>query len=224
MGYTMFEVLLRDKLPFWKQLPEEEKIFVCDHTHALGYPKGATIHDGTACLGVILLQKGCLRVYMTSDEGKEITLSRLHPGEMCMLSAACVLDAITFDVLVDAEEDSECVIISGAAFRALAERNPVVKTFALEAVVARFSDVIWVMQQILCMSLDRRLAIFLSDEIARTGGDLVPLTHEQIAKYMGSAREAVSRMLKYFATEGIAEATRGGVKILNRDKLRRLAL
>lgn len=161
---------------------------------------------------------------MMSDEGKEITLYRLHKGDMCMLSASCVINSITFDVFVDAEEDSECYVISGPAFAAAAERNPAVKIFALETAVGRFSDVMWVMQQILFMSMDKRLAIFLSDESARTGSDTVTLTHEQIARYMGSAREVVSRMLKYFANEGIVEVLRGGVTILDKKRLRQLTL
>ncbi len=141
-----------------------------------------------------------------------------------MLSASCVLDAITFDVFVDAEEDSKCCVISGPAFALVAERNPAVKIFALETAVGRFSDVMWVMQQILFMSMDKRLAIFLSDESARTGSDIITLTHGQIARYMGSAREVVSRMLKYFASEGIVEVLRGGVKILDKKRLRKLTL
>ncbi len=159
-----------------------------------------------------------------SEEGKEITLYRLYDGDMCMLSASCVLKSITFDVFVSAEENSECCVISGPAFAAVSERNPNIKIFALETAVSRFSDVMWVMQQILFMSMDKRLAIFLSDEISRTGSDTVALTHEQIAKYIGSAREVVSRTLKYFAGEGIVEVTRRGVKILDKKRLRALTL
>ena len=159
-----------------------------------------------------------------SDEGKDITLYRLHPVDLCVLSASCVLETITFDVFVDAEEECECLVISGTAFSAVSGRNPDVKIFALETAVSRFSDVMWVMQQILFMSMDKRLAIFLSDESARTGSDTIALTHGQIARYMGSAREVVSRMLKYFASEGIVEVSRGGVTILDKKRLRRLII
>ena len=142
-----------------------------------------------------------------------------------MLFASCFLVvAINFDVFVDAEEESICYVINGAVFAAIAERSPDMKIFALETVVSRFSDVMWVMQQILFMSMDKRLAIFLADESARTGTDTIALTHEQIARYMGSAREVVSRMLKYFANEGIVEVSRKGIKILDKARLRQLAL
>ena len=99
---------------------------------------------------------------------------------------------------------------------------PDAKIFALETALSRFSDVMWVMQQILFMSMDKRLAIFLLDEIAKNKSDTVMLTHEQIAKYMGSAREVVSRMMKYFSSEGIVEPLRGGVRVLDKRRLREL--
>ena len=141
-----------------------------------------------------------------------------------MLSASCVLNNITFDVFVDAEAESECVVVGGCAYAALAERCSEAKIFALEAALARFSDVMWVMQQILFMSMDKRLAIFLLDEIAKNGADTVNLTHEQIAKYMGSAREVVTRMLKYFSSEGIVELSRGGIKVIDKKKLRNISI
>lgn len=220
----MFEPVYKEIFPFWDAISETDKDFICRHSTALTYPKGTNIHDGNDCSGVILVRSGSLRLYMMSEEGKDITLYRLHKGDLCMLSASCVLQSITFDVFVDAEEDSECLIIGGSAFATVAERNPQVKIFALETAVSRFSDVMWVMQQILFMRIDQRLAIFLSDEAARNGSDTITITHEQIAKYMGSAREVVSRMLKYFANEGIVEVSRKGVKIIDKKKLREFAL
>lgn len=224
MAREMFEPIYRDIFPFWETISQKDRDELCYHSLAMTYPKGTTIHDGTECAGVFLVRTGCLRVYMLSEQGKEITLYRLHTGDMCMLAASCVLQTITFDVMVDAEENSECYVISGPAFAAVSERNPDIKIFALETAVSRFSDVMWVMQQILFMSMDKRLAIFLLDETARTGNDIINLTHEQIAKYMGSAREVVTRMLKYFAAEGTVSLSRGGVTVLNKQRLRELAL
>ncbi len=222
MPQTIFEPVYREIFPFWDRIPEKDREDICQHSHVVTYPKGTNIHDGNECSGVILVRSGCLRLYMMSEEGKDITLYRLQKGDMCMLSASCVLEAITFDVLIDAEEESECYVISGPVFAAVSERNPDIRIFALEAAVGRFSDVMWVMQQILFMSMDKRLAIFLSDEAARTGSDTITLTHGQIARYMGSAREVVSRMLKYFSNEKIVEVSRGGIRILDKKRLRKL--
>ena len=217
MSNPIFESVYKEIFPFWNDISESDKNYIC-------HPKGTNIHDGNECSGVIFVNSGSLRLYIMSDEGKDVTLYRLQKGDMCMLSASCVLKTITFDVFIDAEEDSECYVISGSAIAAVSERNPQIRIFALETAVSRFSDVMWVMQQILFMSLDKRLAIFLSDESVRIGSDIITLTHEQIARYIGSAREAVSRMLKYFANEGIAEVSRKGIKILDKKRLRNLTL
>lgn len=224
MAQIDFESTYSDVFPFWNEISEREKDFICNHSTDIVYKKGTTIHDSTECSGVIFVQSGCLRVYMMSDEGKDITLYRLYKGDMCMLSASCVLSSITFDVLIDAEEDSECYVINGPAFMKISNDNPNVKIFSLETAVSRFSDVMWVMQQILFMSMDKRLAIFLLDESSRTGSDFIALTHEQIAKYIGSAREVVSRMLKYFVNEGIVKSSRKGITIIDKQQLRALTL
>ena len=224
MDKQELQALFEQSFPFWKQLSEEDRKTFFRSSQQISFSKGTNIHDGNECTGVILVKSGSLRLYILSEDGKEITLYRLFPGDMCVLSASCVLNAITFDVFVDAEENSDCVIVGGCAYAAISERIPEVKIFTLETAVSRFSDVMWVMQQILFMSMDKRLAIFLMDEVSKNGVDTVTLTHEQIAKYMGSAREVVSRMLKYFATEGIVEASRKGVKILNKKRLRELTL
>lgn len=210
--------------PFWPDLSSQDKELLCQNTSLQTYPQGNLIHNGNHCTGAIVVISGCLRVYLQPEQGREITLYRLFPGDICMLSASCVLEAITFDVTIDAEEESTCYLIAGGTFATLADRNLTMKNFALEKAVSRFSDVMWVMQQILFMSFDKRLAIFLWDEITKTGQDSIKMTHEQIARYMGSAREVVSRMVKYFVAEGIVETSRGGLKIIDRDKLKKLAL
>jgi CRP/FNR family transcriptional regulator len=225
----MDEQALRDlfkmTFPFWDKMTEEDRatfLRSSDHVH---FEKGTNIHDGNQCTGIILIKSGSLRLYILSEDGKEITLYRIFPGDMCILSASCVLSNITFDVYVDSEEDSECVVVGGCAYDELARRMPEAKIFALETAVDRFSDIMWVMQQILFMSMDRRLAIFLLDEAAKTGSDTVRLTHEQIAKYMGSAREVVSRMLKYFSSEGLVATSRSeGIRLLDKSRLRALSL
>ena len=209
--------------PFWESISETDRENLMRSTQCVHFDRGTNIHDGGECTGIIIIKSGSLRVYILSEDGKEITLYRLFAGDVCVLSASCVLNSLTFDVFIDAEEESDCVIVGGCAFAELSERSPEVKIYALEAALVRFSDVMWVMQQILFMSFDKRLAIFLLDEISKHGGDTVRLTHEQIAKYIGSAREVVSRMVKYFSTEGIVESSRGGIRILNKKRLRELA-
>ena len=185
--------------PFWAQLTADEQEMLCRYTRPVHYRKGALVHSPLeSCVGILLLRTGQLRAYLLSEDGRDVTLYRLFGGEVCILSASCVMDSVNVDLYIDAEEDTEALCISAGIFRRL-------------------------MQQILFMSADRRLAIFLTDELAKTGGDEVRMTHDQMAKYMGSAREVVSRMLKYFAQEGWVRLYRGGVQVLDKQKLQALA-
>ena len=108
-------------------------------------------------------------------------------------------------------------------FSQLISQNIHVELFSLKITADRFSDVMWAMEQILFLSFDARLAVFLIDESAKKGSLILNLTHEQIAKYIGSAREVVTRMLKYFSREGIVELKRGSIIILNKEKLKVIA-
>lgn len=212
--------LFGEYFQFWGRLTDEQREMLYENTTETVYEKGTNIHgnDGE-CTGAILVRNGQIRAYILSDEGREITLYRLYSGDICMLSASCVLQTITFDVYVDAEEKSNVAIINASVFQTLVKQNVYVENFALKIATERFSDVMWAMQQILFLSFDKRLATFLLNETAKNKDDTIKLTHEQIAKYLGSAREVVSRMLKYFATEGFVEYSRGGIKITNKKQL-----
>ena len=187
--------------PFWDDLTPDEQTMLCRATRPVRYQKGERVHSPVEnCVGILLLRSGQLRAYLLSEDGRDITLYRLFKGEVCILSASCVMDEVNFDLYIDAEEDTEAYCIGAGTFRRLMQENVYVRSYAY-----------------------RRLAIFLTDELAKTGGDTLRMTHDQIARYMGSAREVVSRLLKYFAQEGMVRLSRGGVTVLNKDRLRQLA-
>ena len=218
-----FQEVYEKFFPFWSILAESDKKYICENSAFQHFDKAQMLHNNSECSGLYIVKSGKLRLYMLSDEGKQITLYRLGPGDICMLSASCVLQSITFDVYVDAEISSECYVVSGQAFKNLSERVLEVKNFALETAVERFSDVMWVMQQIVFMSLDKRLAIFLLDEVAETKSDTILLTHEEIARHLGTAREVITRMLRHFSEDGIVEVSRKGIFICDKNKLRDIA-
>ena len=209
--------------PFWKALKEEDKNYLCENTAEEHFDKEQPVHDNMGCTGLFIVRSGRLRLYMLSEDGKEITLYRLSPGDICMLSASCVLQSVTFDVYVDAEEESDCYHISASAFGDVSHRYLEVENYALSVAVNRFSDVMWIMQQIVFMSMDKRLAILLLDEIQVNGTDTVSMTHEMMARHLGTAREVVTRMLKHMASDGIVEVGRKGVTVLDKNKLRSIA-
>lgn len=210
-------------LNFWEQLNSKQQELILNNTSLVHYKKGENIHSGESnCIGILIIKKGTFRTYILSEDGREITLYRLFENEACVLSASCVLESITFDVFIDAVQDSEVLLINSAIFKQLCDENVYVQNFSYKVTVERFSDVMWAIQQILFMSFDQRLAIFLIDEITRNASDTIYLTHEQIASLIGSAREVVSRMLKYFENEGFINLYRGKITIIDKKSLSNL--
>lgn len=214
-------IYVKSQLDFWEHLSDSEKSIIENSITKVAYEKGYNLHSAeNECLGVILIQSGELRTYILSEDGREVTLYRLSSGDTCVLSASCVLNSITFDVHIDAQADTNAYLLNISTFSRLSKNNIYVENFALRKSVERFSDVMWALEQLLFMRFDKRLAIFLLDEMLKTNSSEINLTQEQIAKYIGSAREVVSRMLKSFQTQGILEQSRGMIHITNREKLK----
>lgn len=214
---------LHSTLTFWDHLNPLQQSMLLENANLVNYHRGDNIHRGdNDCVGVLLIKSGELRTYILSEDGRDITLYRLGPEDVCILSASCILKNITFDVHIDAEKDSEIILINSAVFQQIASENIYAENFSYKAAIDRFSDVMWAMQQILFMSFDKRLTIFLLDEVARTGSNTIVMTHEQIARYIGSAREVVSRMLKYFENEGYVHLSRGKIEVIDKVQLKEI--
>lgn len=210
-------------LNFWEYLSDAEKQFLINNISTLKYSKGENLNSGDKeCLGYIIVKSGELITYILSEEGRDVTLYRLTDGDTCVLAASCILRNITFDVLIDVEQDTEILLLNVAAFNKLSQENIHVENYAYKSAADRFSDVMWLIEQMLFMSFDKRLAVFLNDEMVKNKSNGIKLTHEQIAKYMGSAREVVSRMLKNFESQGIVKLSRGHINVMDKEKLRNM--
>lgn len=216
---------LRELVPFWAALEPDQRTFLSQRSRRMRFDAGAHVQGaGAGCAGVVFVRSGRLRAFMLSNQGREVTLFHVQPGECCVLAASCILPMITFDIALDAAEDSDLLVIDSQAFGTVSQENIHAEAFTYRQATERFSDCMWVMQQVLFMGLDARLAIWLLDEVARGGSRTIYATHDEIARHLGSAREAVSRMLKYFAREGLVSLSRGSVEIIDVKRLRRLTV
>lgn len=214
---------LAQLVPFWHDLTKTQQAFLAGRSrttscHAGDHVQGA----GYGCAGVVFVKTGRLRAFMISEQGREVTLFHVGEHECCVLAASCILPMITFDIALDAASDAELLIMDSQAFGMVSQENIHAEAFTYRQATERFSDCMWVMQQVLFMGLDTRLAIWLLDEVAHTGNPHVEATHDEIARHLGSAREAVSRMLKYFAREGYVALSRGSVDVIDGKRLRSL--
>ena len=219
---TKMESVL-ERLPFWKLLTDSEKELVRQNAVIRLYKKGTRVYSSEReCLGMLFVMQGEMRTYLLSEEGREVTLFRIYPNDLCVLSASCVISQISFDTQMSAQKDTEALIIPPNIVLLLKEKNLSVRCFLYELATKRFSDVMWAMQQILFKRLDQRLALFLMQESQRLGTDTIHMTHEQIAQQISSAREAVARMLKQFSEDGLVELKRGAIRLLDQKGLKAL--
>ena len=210
--------------PIWNKLTDDQRQRITQRVMRREVKKGTLLHDGSnECTGLLLVRAGQLRAYILSDEGREITIYRLFDRDMCLFSASCIMRSIQFDITVEAEKDTELWLIPPDVYQAVMNESAAVANYTNEVMASRFSEVMWLMEQIMWKSLDKRLATFLAEESAIEGSETLKLTHETIAKHLGSHREVITRMLRYFQSEGWVKVSRGTVEILDMDALEGLS-
>ena len=212
-----------EHFPIWNKLTVDQQNRLSDLAQLRQVKSGTVLHDGSAsCLGLILVRSGQLRAYMLSGEGREVTICRFFDMDICLFSASCVMPNMQFDIFIEAEKDSEVWVVPACLYQNLMDESLAVANYSRNLITNHFSELMWLMEQIMWKSFDKRLAAFLLEESAVEGTDSLKITHEKIANHMGTAREVVTRMLRYFQSEGMVRLTRGTVDIADEKKLRKL--
>ena len=209
--------------PVFSQLTPQQQKMVLDYTAIRTVPAGTVVHNGAVeCTGFLLVRSGQLRAYTLSEEGREVTIYRLFDHDCCLFSAACIMSSLQFEVIIETEKDSEIFIIPPSIYQKLMNESLPVSKYTNDLMASRFSEVMWLMEQIMWKSFDKRLAAFLVEESGIEGTTLLKVTHEKIANHMGTAREVVTRMLRYFQGEGLVKLARGTIEITDEPGLRDL--
>ncbi len=209
--------------PVWNKLNSTQKNLILNNLISRKVEKGTIIQSGTVnCSGLLLIKNGQLRAYMISDEGREITLYRLFDYDMCLFSAHCIMRSIEFEVIIETEKDTELWVIPAEIYKNVMEQSAAVANFTNEIMGTRFTDVMWLIEQIMWKSLDKRLAKFLYEETLIEESNTLKITHEVIANHLGSHREVITRMLRHFQNDGLVKLSRGSIEIIDVDKLNEL--
>lgn len=209
--------------PVFSKLSAEDQQTLSDAAVLRKVPKGTLVHDGTDCLGLLVIRSGQLRTFICSDEGKEVTLFRLFDRDTCLFTASCMMSSVQFDMMISAEKDTEFWVIPPRLYKTLSEKSAPLANYVNDLMASHLTDILWLIEQIMWKSFDKRLASFLLEESALEGTQELKITHEAIAAHMGTAREVVTRMLKYFQSEGMVQLSRGAVTLANISALQDLA-
>lgn len=213
----------REYFPVWDRLNATQQNRILTNLTAQKFPKGTIIHNGNLdCVGMLVVKEGQLRAYILSEEGREISIYRLFERDMCLFSASCVFRSIQFDILIEAEKDTVVWVIPADIYKEIMEESAAIANYTNELMASRFSDVMWLVEQVMWKSMDKRIAGFLMEEAAIEGSSELKITHEKIANHLGSHREVITRMLRYFQSEGMVELSRGMIKIVDEKMLDKL--
>ena len=206
---------LEKNTQFYGKLTKEDKDVFNSKAIHVNYSKDDSLYSSDKnCIGFITVLTGTLRAFLTSDEGKEITLYRLEKGYSCILSASCIFKNIQFNINIDALENTEAIVLPSEYLQRLSQNNMSLNQYILDLTQSRFSEVMWIMQDIVFTSFDKRLIKYLESFNEK----VIKVTHESIANDLGTAREVVSRMLKYFEKEGMVKLSRGSITIIDLNK------
>lgn len=187
------------------------------------FSKGELLHNGSQnCTGFILVLSGYIRAFFISEDGREITLYRLFEHGICLFSASCIMNNIQFDITLAAEKDTEVLVIPAEVYKNIMEVSAPLANYTNEVMASRFSEVMWLIEQIMWKSFDKRLAHFLLNEMNIEGTSTLKITHEVIGNHLGNPREVVTRMLKYFVNEGLISLSRGRIEIIDKSGLEKI--
>ena len=212
----------QELFPIWNKLTAQQQELMIRSVTPRSIKKGEILHSGDECTGLYLIRSGQLRAYILSDEGREITIYRLFDRDICLFSASCMIQSIQFEITIEAEKDTQLWLIPVYVYKSMAQSAPVAN-FTNELMASRLSDVMWLIEQVLWKSMDKRVAAFLLDEVSIESTNSLKITHEEIANHIGTHREVVTRMLKYFQTEGMVKLSRGTIEIMDKEQLEALS-
>ncbi|WP_321362887.1 Crp/Fnr family transcriptional regulator [uncultured Celeribacter sp.] len=185
-------------------------------------PAGTVLFGpGKSPENLLMLIEGTVRVQQTTEAGREIVLYRVHAGESCVMTTACLLAYEDYSAEGIAETEVDAVAIPRRVFDDLVATSQSFRNFVFSAYSRRITDLFHVIEEIAFQKVDIRLAQKLLE--LTNGGPVLKATHAQLAAELGSAREVISRQLQEFQRRGWVQTARGEVKLTDREALDALA-
>ena len=194
------------------RVKEQIKLVKLDARQPVFYP-------GDPCENYLLMLEGCIRIQLISENGREISLYRVKPGDSCVLTTSCLLSGQCYPAEAYTEVDVRAFLLSAADFQQALGQSDFFRNFVFSNLAQRLTGVITRMDDVVCSSIDTRLARFLLEADNNT----LSVTHQALATELGSAREVISRHLKHFESREWVKLGRGTIELLDRAAIQKLA-
>ena len=172
------------------------------------------------CQGFLLLLQGGVRVFQYAEDGRELTLYRLEPGDICIKSLNSLMTQKPFGAIARTETEVHALALSPAQFHDAMNLSEGFRTHILVKMSSRYCDMLNLVQDTVFKRLDMRLACLLGSLFEKSKGDTITITHQELAKELGTTREVVSRLLKEMERQDCIHLSRGRIQIASEDGLR----
>jgi CRP/FNR family transcriptional regulator len=210
-----------DRFPGLVALPPDIATEIESRSRVLRLPALTRVFEpGQPASNMLLLLSGSVRVQQLSDTGREVFLYRVHAGESCVLTTACMLADEDYSAEGIAETEIEAVAIPRPVFDDFIGRSPVFRGFVFQTYSRRIADLFGLIDDIVFQRVDVRLSERL---LALQKDGLISTTHQALAVELGTAREVISRTLGEFQRRGWVELSRGEIRLGDRAGLERLS-
>jgi CRP/FNR family transcriptional regulator len=167
----------------------------------------------TPCSQFMLILEGCVRVYQQTPDDREITLYRSYPGDICVLSVNGLMHQADFGAFAKTETDVTVLTLSREQFIQTMMLSRVFCEFILTNMSDRVHDVLQLVETTVFDGLDTRLMCHLNRLSRRAGNETLKITHQELARELGTSREVISRLLKSFERQGCLVQERGVIHL-----------
>ena len=175
--------------------------------------------EAEPCRDFMWLLEGSVRLYKHSDDGREITLYRVCAGELCILSLNNLLHDRSYTAEARCEEPVSGLLLNGLDFQAAIETSSGFRRYVLGTMANRLDEVMNLVAEVVFRRLDLRLACLLGQMFERSRGQPLGITHEALAREVGTSREVISRILKEFEHQECIRLTRGHIYLVSAQGL-----
>ncbi|MCP5277558.1 MAG: Crp/Fnr family transcriptional regulator [Thiobacillus sp.] len=213
------ETLLLSRFPALADLPPTLAQEVEAQLLPLSIANGTTLFDiGSACQALPLVLDGRVKVIKRAENGREIRLYHVHPGELCIVTVGCLLGGAAYSATGVAESDLQALALPRPLFMRLLNEHPPFREWVFQLFTERIAGLMQLVEEVAFHKLDQRLAAWLVDHAPRAGA-----SHQAIADELGSVREIISRLLRQFEDQGMVALGRERIEVLDAARLRSLA-
>lgn len=211
-------------LIFLEDLTSEEKELLFSSAFEITYnPDKILVEDGSICQNIYFVIDGLIRIYKLTPDGRELTLYRIGPGEMCLFTMGCIMEQEAFKAIAKIEKKTRLLAVPGDVFKSIMTQNITFQNFMFKKVLTALTELMVLIEEVTFHSINKRVASFLLHESSLHNSKHLKTTHEAMAQELGTAREVISRMLKEFEKNDLVSLSRGKITLINEKKLKVIA-